>query len=165
MIAKLPYGVPDRYHHAQCAALGKSEQRRAIYLPRALARFRQGFGRLMRRADDSGCVFVLDRRVTEPQHRLFLRELPLAESFVGPSGPGGHDGDQHGDFDAGFEGGGGEVVRAGSVGHVGSVGRGRGARLVRAETDRCIAAAFEHMALAQRVRRADLFASLGETRL
>jgi hypothetical protein len=36
---------------------------------------------------------------------------------------------------------------------------------VRAETDRCIAAAFEHMALAQRVRRADLFASLGETRL
>lgn len=165
VIAKLPYGVPDRYHHAQCAALGKSEQRRAIYLPRALARFRQGFGRLMRRADDSGCVFVLDRRVTEPQHRLFLRELPLAESFVGPSGPGGHDGDQHGDFDAGFEGGGGEVVRAGSVGHVGSVGRGRGARLVRAETDRCIAAAFEHMALAQRVRRADLFASLGETRL
>jgi Rad3-related DNA helicase len=162
VIAKLPYGVPDRYHHAQCAALGKSEQRRAIYLPRALARFRQGFGRLMRRADDSGCVFVLDRRVTEPQHRLFLRELPLAESFVGPAGQSDHDGDQHGDqhgdFDAGFEGGG-EVMRAGSV------GRGRGARLVRAETDRCIAAAFEHMALAQRVRRADLFAQLGETRL
>jgi ATP-dependent DNA helicase DinG len=77
VIVRLPYGVPDRYHHAQCAALGSAEQRRAIYLPRALSRFRQGFGRLMRTESDRGAVFVLDRRVLDPRHRGFLDELPL----------------------------------------------------------------------------------------
>ncbi len=77
VIVKLPYGVPDRYHHAQCAALGVGEQRRSIYMPRALAKFRQGFGRLMRKETDRGCVFVLDGRVLDPRHRAFLREIPL----------------------------------------------------------------------------------------
>jgi len=78
VIARLPYGVPDRYHHAQCAALGSAEQRRTIYLPRALSKFRQGFGRLMRTESDRGAVFVLDRRVLDPRHRGFLDELPLS---------------------------------------------------------------------------------------
>ena len=77
VIARLPYGVPDRFHHAQRAALGPGEHRRRIYLPRALAKFRQGFGRLMRRASDRGCVLVLDPRLMEARHRPFLRELPL----------------------------------------------------------------------------------------
>jgi ATP-dependent DNA helicase DinG len=77
VIVRLPYGVPDRYHHAQCAALGTNEQWRRIYMPRALAKFRQGFGRLMRRESDRGCVFVLDGRAIEPKHRAFLRELPI----------------------------------------------------------------------------------------
>jgi ATP-dependent DNA helicase DinG len=80
VLVRLPYGVPDRYHEAQCAAIGTAEQRRAIYLPRALAKFRQGFGRLMRRESDHGCVFVLDRRILDPRHRAFLRELPLARA-------------------------------------------------------------------------------------
>ena len=85
VIVRLPYGVPDRYHHAQCAALGSSEQRRRIYMPRALAKFRQGFGRLMRRVSDRGCVFLLDPRALQPRHRAFLRELPLAgEAQGGP---------------------------------------------------------------------------------
>jgi ATP-dependent DNA helicase DinG len=77
VVVRLPYGVPDRYHHAQCAALGTREQRNTIYLPRALSKFRQGFGRLMRKESDRGCVFVLDKRAAEPRHRLFLGELPL----------------------------------------------------------------------------------------
>jgi hypothetical protein len=81
VIVRLPYGVPDRYHHAQCAAIGMSEQRRQIYLPRALGKFRQGFGRLMRRESDRGCVFVLDSRITDPRHRFFLRELPIERPF------------------------------------------------------------------------------------
>lgn len=81
VIARLPYGVPDRYHHAQCAVLGTAEQRRTIYLPRALAKFRQGFGRLMRKESDKGCVFVLDKRVLEPRHRAFLEELPLKTAW------------------------------------------------------------------------------------
>jgi ATP-dependent DNA helicase DinG len=84
VIVKLPYGVPDRYHHAQCAALGQGEQRRRIYLPRALAKFRQGFGRLMRRESDRGCVFVLDSRILVGANKLFLGELPL-DSELGRS--------------------------------------------------------------------------------
>ena len=83
VIVRLPYGVPDRYHHAQCAALGSSDQRRRIYMPRALAKFRQGFGRLMRRVSDRGCVFLLDHRILEPRHRAFLRELPLSVEAQG----------------------------------------------------------------------------------
>lgn len=77
IIARLPYGVPDRYHHAQCAAIGTGAQRSRIYMPRALAKFRQGFGRLMRRASDRGTVLVLDSRITERRHREFLDELPV----------------------------------------------------------------------------------------
>lgn len=80
IIARLPFGVPDDYHHAQIAAMGSSAQFKSVYLPRALARFRQGFGRLMRKETDKGCVFVLDKRVLEPRQRAFLKELPLATS-------------------------------------------------------------------------------------
>ncbi|MFN0007594.1 MAG: helicase C-terminal domain-containing protein [Planctomycetota bacterium] len=91
VIVRLPYGVPDRYHHAQCAALGTSEQRNRIYMPRALAKFRQGFGRLMRRESDLGCVFVLDGRALEPKHRAFLRELPIGhDSDAGDGDPDGN---------------------------------------------------------------------------
>jgi ATP-dependent DNA helicase DinG len=90
VIARLPYGVPDRYHQAQCAAIGPGEQRRSIYMPRALAKFRQGFGRLMRRASDRGCVFLLDKRVHDPKHRVFLRELPLAREAQDPPERGAH---------------------------------------------------------------------------
>lgn len=81
VIVKLPYGVPDRYHQAQCAAIGIAEQRRQIYMPKSLSKFRQGFGRLMRRETDRGCVFVLDSRALEPKHRMFLRELPVAQTL------------------------------------------------------------------------------------
>ncbi len=84
VIVRLPYGVPDRYHHAQSAALGSGDQRRQIYLPRALAKFRQGFGRLMRKESDRGCVFLLDGRAAEPRHRMFLRELPLTGGLEQP---------------------------------------------------------------------------------
>lgn len=80
LIARLPFGVPDDYHFAQVAAMGSGAQFKSIYLPRALARFRQGFGRLMRKESDKGCVFVLDKRVLEPRQRAFLKELPLATS-------------------------------------------------------------------------------------
>jgi Rad3-related DNA helicase len=85
VLARLPYGVPDRYHHAQCAVLGAPEQRKTIYMPRALAKFRQGFGRLMRKETDRGCVYLLDPRVLDPRHRAFLRELPLALPELEPS--------------------------------------------------------------------------------
>ncbi|MFT5288637.1 MAG: ATP-dependent DNA helicase DinG [Planctomycetota bacterium] len=84
IIARLPYGVPDGYHHAQCASLGRSEQRRQIYMPKALAKLRQGFGRLMRTESDRGSVLILDKRLADPRHRPFLRELPLRGAVEGP---------------------------------------------------------------------------------
>jgi ATP-dependent DNA helicase DinG len=90
VIVRLPYGVPDRYHHAQCAALGPALQRKHIYLPRALAKFRQGFGRLMRTESDRGVVFVLDGRLLDPRHRAFLRELPV-QSLMEHTGEGSND--------------------------------------------------------------------------
>ncbi len=82
VIARLPYGVPDRYHHAQCAAIGEGGQRKRVYMPRALAKMRQGFGRLMRRTGDRGCVLLLDPRIGGPKHRVFMRELPVAASAL-----------------------------------------------------------------------------------
>ena len=81
VLVRLPYGVPDRYHHAQCAALGVGSQRNQIYMPRALAKYRQGFGRLMRRESDKGAVYCLDKRVLDPRHRAFLKELPVRSPF------------------------------------------------------------------------------------
>lgn len=83
VIVRLPYGVPDAYHYAQRAALGPGEQGRQIYMPRCLSKFRQGFGRLMRRVTDRGCVFILDNRVLDPRHRPFLAELPLVGATEG----------------------------------------------------------------------------------
>ncbi len=81
VLVRLPYGVPDRYHHAQCATLGVGSQRNQIYMPRALAKFRQGFGRLMRRESDKGAIYCLDKRLLDPRHRAFLKELPVRSAF------------------------------------------------------------------------------------
>ncbi|MBI3819909.1 MAG: hypothetical protein HY286_14525 [Planctomycetes bacterium] len=75
VIAKLPFGALDRYTQAQEASLGKPIYQKTIYLPEALAMFRQGFGRLMRRETDRGAVFLLDPRVLS-RWRRFLKELP-----------------------------------------------------------------------------------------
>ena len=91
IIARLPYGVPDRYHHAQCAALGSSEQRRQVYMPRALAKLRQGFGRLMRTESDRGSILIVDKRLADPRHRPFLRELPLRRPLDELAGESGDD--------------------------------------------------------------------------
>src|SRR6185503_2155224 len=124
VLARLPYGVPDRYHHAQCAALGAAEQRRTIYLPRALAKFRQGFGRLMRKESDRGCVFVLDKRVLDPRHRGFLQELPLKNAWEELAGDG--------------------------------AGEERLARLVLADSQRCIDESLAHMGMKAETRRRGL---------
>ena len=76
VMTKLPYGAPDLYMHAQMARMGRGPHRRTIYLPKALAMFRQGCGRLLRTEDDKGAVLVLDRRVLDPPHTMFLEELP-----------------------------------------------------------------------------------------
>jgi ATP-dependent DNA helicase DinG len=76
VIPKLPYGPLDPYVYAQMARMGRAQQRNRIYLPQALAMFRQGCGRLLRSEQDRGAIFLLDRRALEKRHADFLAELP-----------------------------------------------------------------------------------------
>ncbi len=56
-------------------------------LPRAVIRFKQGFGRLIRSAEDFGRVVVLDPRiVTKPYGKRFIRALPEGLPIVRMSG-------------------------------------------------------------------------------
>ena len=51
-----------------------------LTLPDALIKFRQGVGRLIRTADDKGCITILDSRVLAKAYgRLFLASLPQPE--------------------------------------------------------------------------------------
>ncbi|MGI9952529.1 helicase C-terminal domain-containing protein [Moorellaceae bacterium AZ2] len=56
-----------------------------LSLPLAVIRFRQGFGRLIRRASDRGAVVVLDPRLAgQPYGASFLKSLPPARLHQGP---------------------------------------------------------------------------------
>jgi hypothetical protein len=39
----------------------------------------------MRTETDRGCVFVLDKRVLDPRHRMFMQELPVRGAFEEPA--------------------------------------------------------------------------------
>ncbi|NLG51931.1 MAG: hypothetical protein GX552_17635, partial [Chloroflexi bacterium] len=56
-----------------------------FYLPDSILRFRQGFGRLIRSAEDYGLVVVLDKRIlTKPYGKTILRSLPPCTARQGP---------------------------------------------------------------------------------
>jgi ATP-dependent DNA helicase DinG len=53
----------------------------ALSVPEAVVKFRQGFGRLMRRASDYGMIAVLDNRlVTKTYGRVFLASIPQSRT-------------------------------------------------------------------------------------
>ncbi len=80
IITRLPFEVPDNplvqaRHEAIEARCGNAFFEDS--LPRAIKRFRQGFGRLIRSADDTGRVVILDSRIArKPYGKLFLDALP-----------------------------------------------------------------------------------------
>jgi ATP-dependent DNA helicase DinG len=86
VITKLPFDVPtDPLIAARSETYEDPFQE--YYLPEAILRFRQGFGRLIRTAADRGVVAILDRRVlTKKYGRLFLESLPPCTARQGPSG-------------------------------------------------------------------------------
>jgi ATP-dependent DNA helicase DinG len=48
-----------------------------LSVPEAVMKFKQGFGRLMRRSSDHGVVAVLDGRILKKRYgSFFLRSLP-----------------------------------------------------------------------------------------
>jgi ATP-dependent DNA helicase DinG len=80
IITKLPFDPPDRPITEARTELMQSRGQdpfREDALPRAIMKFKQGFGRLIRSKSDTGRVVVLDPRlVTARYGREFLRALP-----------------------------------------------------------------------------------------
>lgn len=87
VLAKLPFKVPSEPITA--ARLERlSEQGEdgffGYLLPHAALKLKQGFGRLIRGADDVGVVLLLDRRVVTRRYGAMLLEgLPPAERVIG----------------------------------------------------------------------------------
>jgi len=80
IICRLPFRTPgDPVHEARREAaekLGKNPFME-LSLPQAVMKFKQGFGRLMRRSSDRGIVAVLDGRIQKKSYgKLFLQALP-----------------------------------------------------------------------------------------
>ena len=88
VIPKLPFRVPTEpiaeARYEKLEREGK-DPFRALSLPQAVLRLRQGFGRLIRTGKDQGAVVILDRRIHERWYgRTFISSLPPARKVVGP---------------------------------------------------------------------------------
>ena len=80
IICRLPFRSPgDPILEARCEAVEKAGGNpfMELSLPQAVMKFKQGFGRLMRRSADKGVVAVLDGRLIKKNYgHLFLHSLP-----------------------------------------------------------------------------------------
>ncbi len=86
VLTRLPFPMPDhplekaRSERAQKSGIDPFQ---SLSLPKAVLRFKQGFGRLIRRKDDTGIVTVLDARIIQRNYgRVFLEALPDCPKFV-----------------------------------------------------------------------------------
>ncbi len=76
VITKLPFAVPNDPIFSARSELF-SEPFDSYAVPQAILKFKQGFGRLIRSAQDTGVVALLDRRLLSKRYgRTFLQSLP-----------------------------------------------------------------------------------------
>lgn len=88
ILPKLPFRVPtEPIQEARAEAITASGGNPFMEysVPQAVIKFRQGFGRLIRRRSDQGAILVLDRRIiTKYYGRAFLNSLPDPRIVRGP---------------------------------------------------------------------------------
>jgi ATP-dependent DNA helicase DinG len=88
ILPKLPFRVPtEPILEARAEAIEEAGGNPFMELtvPQAVIKFRQGFGRLIRRTTDRGTVLILDRRVIGKYYgRIFLESLPGMRVVRGP---------------------------------------------------------------------------------
>lgn len=89
IMVRLPFAVPnDPVFSARCEALEKKGGNSFMELsvPHAVIKFRQGFGRLIRRSDDKGVVVVLDRRIVDKAYgKQFTLSVPMTRRMYNSS--------------------------------------------------------------------------------
>lgn len=82
VIVRLPFSVPDEpYHEAKIELLKKQGKNPFLNysLPLAVLRFKQGFGRLIRKKTDKGCFAIFDSRIVRNSYgKYFISSLPPA---------------------------------------------------------------------------------------
>jgi ATP-dependent DNA helicase DinG len=87
ILCRLPFKAPtDPVFEARCEALENSGGKAfmELSLPESVMKFKQGFGRLMRRSSDHGIVAVLDGRILRKRYgEYFLRSLPKTRTSFG----------------------------------------------------------------------------------
>ncbi len=80
IITKLPFSVPDKpINIARMKLIEKSEKNSFFdyYVPEAIIKFKQGFGRLIRSENDFGIISILDTRIfTKAYGKFFLQSIP-----------------------------------------------------------------------------------------
>ncbi|WP_052360933.1 ATP-dependent DNA helicase DinG [Geomicrobium sp. JCM 19038] len=80
IIVRLPFTPPnDPVYQAKANELTMRNENsfQKLAIPKAVLRFKQGFGRLIRTKDDRGLVYVLDKRLVEARYgNSFIRSLP-----------------------------------------------------------------------------------------
>ncbi|RIK45920.1 MAG: exonuclease [Chloroflexi bacterium] len=85
VITKLPFPVPsDPVFAARSELFDDPFNQYAV--PQAILRFKQGFGRLIRSAEDRGACVVLDRRISSRRYgEAFVSSLPDCRTIAGSS--------------------------------------------------------------------------------